>query len=67
MMHEIEDGLRSGERFSECLDKFPKVFPPFYRGIVRSAELTGELDTVLLACRATSSATWRHGASSSPR
>src|SRR3954447_10948032 len=47
MMNEIEDGLRSGERFSECLNKFPKVFPPFYRGIVRSAELTGELDTVL--------------------
>jgi type IV pilus assembly protein PilC len=47
MMHEIEDGLRSGERFSDCLDEFPKVFPAFYRGIVRSAELTGELDTVL--------------------
>jgi type IV pilus assembly protein PilC len=47
MMNQIEDGLRSGERFSDCLDKFPKVFPPFYRGIVRSAELTGELDTVL--------------------
>ena len=47
MMNEIEDGLRSGERFSDCLDKYPKVFPPFYRGIVRSAELTGELDTVL--------------------
>jgi type IV pilus assembly protein PilC len=47
MTNEIEDGLRSGERFSECLDRFPKVFPPFYRGIVRSAELTGELDTVL--------------------
>lgn len=47
MMHEIEDGLRSGERFSDCLDAFPKVFPAFYRGIVRSAELTGELDTVL--------------------
>jgi type IV pilus assembly protein PilC len=47
MMNEIEDGLRSGERFSDCLDTFPKVFPPFYRGIVRSAELTGELDTVL--------------------
>jgi type IV pilus assembly protein PilC len=45
MMNQVEDGLRSGERFSECLDKFPKVFPPFYRGIVRSAELTGELDT----------------------
>ena len=47
MMNEIEDRLRSGERFSDCLDRFPKVFPPFYRGIVRSAELTGELDTVL--------------------
>ncbi|MBA2952731.1 type II secretion system F family protein [Nocardioides sp. MAH-18] len=47
MMNEIEDGLRSGERFSDCLDRFPKVFPQFYRSIVRSAELTGELDTVL--------------------
>lgn len=47
MMHEIEDGLRGGERFSETLDRYPKVFPEFYRGIVRSAELTGELDTVL--------------------
>ncbi|GAA1976601.1 type II secretion system F family protein [Nocardioides panacihumi] len=47
MMNQIEDGLRSGERFSDCLDAFPKVFPEFYRGIVRSAEVTGELDTVL--------------------
>jgi type IV pilus assembly protein PilC len=47
MMHEIEDGLRSGERFSDMLERYPKVFPQFYRGIVRSAELTGELDTVL--------------------
>ncbi|MFC5728187.1 MULTISPECIES: type II secretion system F family protein [Nocardioides] len=47
MMNEIEDGLRSGERFSDCLERFPRVFPEFYRGMVRSAELTGELDTVL--------------------
>ena len=47
MMNQIEDGLRAGERFSDCLDGFPKVFPAYYRGIVRSAELTGELDTVL--------------------
>ncbi|MCX6395015.1 MAG: type II secretion system F family protein [Propionibacteriales bacterium] len=47
MMNEIEDGLRTGERFSDCLDKHPKTFPDFYRGIVRSAELTGELDVVL--------------------
>lgn len=47
MMHDIEDGLRAGERFSDTLERYPKVFPEFYRGIVRSAELTGELDTVL--------------------
>jgi type IV pilus assembly protein PilC len=46
-MHDIEESLRAGERFSDCLDRHPKVFPDFYRGIVRSAELTGELDTVL--------------------
>ena len=48
VMHDIEDSLRAGERFSDCLDRHPKVFPEFYRGIVRSAELTGELDTVLV-------------------
>lgn len=47
MMHDIEDGLRTGERFSDTLERYPKVFPEFYRGIVRSAELTGELDVVL--------------------
>lgn len=47
MMNDIEDGLRTGERFSDTLERYPKVFPEFYRGIVRSAELTGELDSVL--------------------
>src|SRR5437899_5160728 len=47
MMAEVEDGLRSGERLSDCLDRHPRIFPEFYRGIVRSAELTGQLDTVL--------------------
>src|SRR3954468_4601968 len=47
VMNDIEEGLRAGERFSDCLDRHPKVFPDFYRGIVRSAELTGELDVVL--------------------
>jgi type IV pilus assembly protein PilC len=47
MMADIEDGLRRGERLSDCLDRHPKIFPEFYRGIMRSAELTGQLDTVL--------------------
>lgn len=47
MMREVEDGLRGGDRLSDCLDRHPRIFPEFYRGIVRSAELTGQLDTVL--------------------
>jgi type IV pilus assembly protein PilC len=47
VMQDVEEGLRGGERLSDCLDRHPKVFPEFYRGILRSAELTGRLDTVL--------------------
>lgn len=47
VMEDIEKGLRGGERFSDCLDRHDSVFPEFYRGIVRSAEYTGELDVVL--------------------
>ena len=47
VMREVEHALRSGDRFSDCLDRYPKIFPDFYRGILRSAELTGQLDTVL--------------------
>jgi type IV pilus assembly protein PilC len=47
MMTEVEAGLRGGETLSDCLDQHPKIFPEFYRGILRSAELTGQLDTVL--------------------
>jgi type IV pilus assembly protein PilC len=47
IMTEVETGLRSGDTLSDCFDHHPKVFPEFYRGILRSAELTGQLDTVL--------------------
>jgi type IV pilus assembly protein PilC len=47
MMSEVERSLRHGDRLSTCLDRHPKIFPAFYRGILRSAELTGQLDTVL--------------------
>src|SRR2546430_6921704 len=47
MMRQVEDGLRAGETLSDCVDRHPKIFPEFYRGILRSAELTGQLDTVL--------------------
>jgi type IV pilus assembly protein PilC len=47
MMAEVERSLRDGDRLSTCLDRHPRIFPAFYRGILRSAELTGQLDTVL--------------------
>jgi len=47
IMAEVEDRLRGGDTLSNCFDAYPKVFPEYYRGILRSAELTGELDTVL--------------------
>jgi len=47
MMRQVEDGLRAGETLSDCLDRHPKIFPAFFRGILRSAELTGQLDVVL--------------------
>lgn len=47
MMEQVEDGLRGGDTLADCFDKHPKIFPEFYRGILRSAELTGQLDTVL--------------------
>ena len=47
VLAQIGDSLRAGSTFAEAVDRFPKDFPPFYRGILRSAELTGRLDTVL--------------------
>jgi type IV pilus assembly protein PilC len=43
----VGDDLRAGGRLSEALDRHPKDIPPWYRGILRSAELTGRLDEVL--------------------
>lgn len=47
VLGEIGDSLRAGSTFSEAVERFPSDFPPFYRGILHSAELTGRLDTVL--------------------
>jgi type IV pilus assembly protein PilC len=47
LMADTEMGLRGGATLSECFDRYPRVFPEFYRGILRSAELTGRLDSVL--------------------
>ncbi|HRW37571.1 MAG TPA: type II secretion system F family protein [Aquihabitans sp.] len=44
---DVREQLGSGVPFSEALAPHGSVFPPYYLGILRSAELTGQLDTVL--------------------
>ena len=43
----VDEGLRKGETFSAAIARHPDVFPSFYVAVLRSAELTGRLDTVL--------------------
>jgi type IV pilus assembly protein PilC len=47
ILAEMAESLRSGETFASAADEHPEAFPPYYLGILRSAELTGNLDTVL--------------------
>lgn len=44
---EMSEGLRAGMTFADAAAAQPHAFPSFYLGILRSAELTGNLDTVL--------------------
>jgi type IV pilus assembly protein PilC len=41
------DSLRAGDTFAAAAAIHPEAFPNFYVGILESAELTGNLDTVL--------------------
>ena len=44
---DVVEGVRQGEPLAEAFDRHPKVFPTAYRSMIRSAELSGSLDTVL--------------------
>ena len=44
---DMEDSLRRGDTLSSALERSPKVFSKAYRSMLKSAELTGNLDTVL--------------------
>lgn len=44
---DVSDALRAGSSFSDAIAEHRDVFPSYYVGILRSAELTGNLDIVL--------------------
>jgi len=48
VLEDIASKLRGGSTLSQAVDAHPDVFPAYYRGILQSAELTGQLDTVLV-------------------
>ena len=47
ILDDVREQLEGGVPFSEALAPHASVFPSYYLGILRSAELTGQLDTVL--------------------
>lgn len=47
ILADVREQLQAGVPFSEALAPHSAVFPRYYLGILRSAELTGQLDTVL--------------------
>jgi type IV pilus assembly protein PilC len=45
---DLQEQLRSGATFADAMSRHSDAFPSYYLGILRSAELTGRLDTVLV-------------------
>ena len=48
VLSDIIEQLRAGRTFSDAARQHPEAFPPFYLGILQSAEYTGELDVILV-------------------
>ena len=44
---EVEEQLQAGVPFAAAISRHAEVFPSYYVSILRSAEMTGQLDTVL--------------------
>ncbi len=46
-LDDMIEALKAGDSFAGAAAAHPEAFPPFYIGVLSSAELTGNLDTVL--------------------
>jgi len=44
---EVCDSIKSGERFSEALESFPKIFSPLFISIVKAGEVSGNMEMAL--------------------
>ena len=48
ILAQVTNDLKAGSTFADAIALHQSAFPPYYVGILRSAELTGHLDDVLL-------------------
>jgi type IV pilus assembly protein PilC len=47
VLADVQKRLRAGSSFGDAIAQHPKVFPGYFIAVVRSAELTGRLDSAL--------------------
>ena len=47
VVEEITTDVQRGSSFVDAVNKHPKVFPTYYRAVLRSADYTGRVDIVL--------------------
>src|SRR5690625_2304866 len=46
-LHDVEQDIRGGISFSDAAEKHPKAFPPLFVNMIRTGEMTGNLDDTL--------------------
>lgn len=49
VLEHVHEDVKAGKMLSEALSKHKKVFPNFFRSMVRVGEISGAIDTVLIA------------------
>jgi len=47
LLESLHLGIREGRSFSDCLQEYPEIFPPFYTAMVKAGEESGTLQEVM--------------------
>ena len=49
VLEQVHEDVKAGKLLSEAMDKHKRVFPNFFRSMVRVGEISGAIDTVLVS------------------
>ncbi len=47
LLESLHLGIREGRSFSDCLEEYPGIFPPFYTAMIKAGEESGTLHDVM--------------------